>query len=154
MKATWKNRAALFSLSIVLTATLLAGCDTPIDAESAAADLVLTHGKIVTVDPTLPEAEALAVVGDTTVAIGSSDELAQYIGPTTPEIDPPGKLAIRATKPLANQHDLAMAYSPGVAAACEEIVSDPAQAALLTARGNLVAVISNGTAVLQIGRAV
>jgi malate dehydrogenase (oxaloacetate-decarboxylating)(NADP+) len=65
--------------------------------------------------------------------------------------DPPGKLAIRATKPLANQHDLAMAYSPGVAAACEEIVADPGQAPLLTARGNLVAVITNGTAVLGLG---
>ena len=65
--------------------------------------------------------------------------------------DPPGKLAIRATKPLANQHDLAMAYSPGVAAACEEIVKDPSQAPLLTARGNLVAVITNGTAVLGLG---
>jgi malate dehydrogenase (oxaloacetate-decarboxylating)(NADP+) len=65
--------------------------------------------------------------------------------------DPPGKLAIRATKPLANQHDLAMAYSPGVAAACEEIVKDPGQAPLLTARGNLVAVITNGTAVLGLG---
>ena len=64
---------------------------------------------------------------------------------------PPGKLEIRATKPLANQHDLAMAYSPGVAAACEEIVDDPGQAPLLTARGNLVAVISNGTAVLGLG---
>jgi malate dehydrogenase (oxaloacetate-decarboxylating)(NADP+) len=65
--------------------------------------------------------------------------------------DPPGKLAISATKPLATQHDLAMAYSPGVAAACEEIVNDPGQASLLTARGNLVAVISNGTAVLGLG---
>ena len=65
--------------------------------------------------------------------------------------DPPGKLGIQATKPLANQRDLALAYSPGVAAACEEIVRDPAQAPLLTARGNLVAVISNGTAVLGLG---
>ncbi|MBI2993852.1 MAG: NADP-dependent malic enzyme [Gammaproteobacteria bacterium] len=65
--------------------------------------------------------------------------------------DPPGKLAIHATKPLANQHDLALAYSPGVAAASEEIERDPAQAPLLTARGNLVAVISNGTAVLGLG---
>ncbi len=65
--------------------------------------------------------------------------------------NPPGKLAIRATKPLANQHDLGLAYSPGVAAACEEIVADPGQAPLLTARGNLVAVISNGTAVLGLG---
>src|SRR5450432_1506968 len=63
----------------------------------------------------------------------------------------PGKLAIVATKPLANQRDLALAYSPGVAAACEAIVEDPHQAAQLTARGNLVAVISNGTAVLGLG---
>ncbi|MSO94028.1 MAG: NADP-dependent malic enzyme [Rhodospirillales bacterium] len=63
----------------------------------------------------------------------------------------PGKLEIRPTKPLLNQRDLALAYSPGVAAACEAIVADPAQAAELTARGNLVAVISNGTAVLGLG---
>ncbi len=63
----------------------------------------------------------------------------------------PGKLEIRATKPLANQRDLALAYSPGVAAACEAIVADPAQAAELTARQNLVAVVSNGTAVLGLG---
>ncbi len=63
----------------------------------------------------------------------------------------PGKLEIRATKPLANQRDLALAYSPGVAAACEAIVADPAQAAELTARANLVAVVSNGTAVLGLG---
>src|SRR5216684_4384840 len=63
----------------------------------------------------------------------------------------PGKLAIVATKPLANQRDLALAYSPGVAAACEVIVEDPGQAAQLTARGNLVAVITNGTAVLGLG---
>ncbi len=62
-----------------------------------------------------------------------------------------GKLAIQATKPLANQRDLALAYSPGVAHACEAIVEDPANAALYTARGNLVAVISNGTAVLGLG---
>ena len=63
----------------------------------------------------------------------------------------PGKLAIVATKPLANQRDLALAYSPGVAAACEAIVADPAEAATLTARGNLVAVVTNGTAVLGLG---
>ncbi|MBI2585959.1 MAG: NADP-dependent malic enzyme, partial [Rhodospirillales bacterium] len=63
----------------------------------------------------------------------------------------PGKLAITATKPLANQRDLALAYSPGVAAACEAIVADPAEVATLTARQNLVAVISNGTAVLGLG---
>ncbi|HEX9701662.1 MAG TPA: malic enzyme-like NAD(P)-binding protein, partial [Rhodospirillales bacterium] len=63
----------------------------------------------------------------------------------------PGKLAIVATKPLVNQRDLALAYSPGVAAACEAIVADPAEVATLTARQNLVAVISNGTAVLGLG---
>ncbi|MBI1731263.1 MAG: NADP-dependent malic enzyme [Gammaproteobacteria bacterium] len=65
--------------------------------------------------------------------------------------DPPGKISIRTTKPLATQRDLALAYSPGVAAACEEIVRDNAQAPLLTGRGNLVAVITNGTAVLGLG---
>ena len=63
----------------------------------------------------------------------------------------PGKLEIQATKPLANQRDLALAYAPGVAAACEEIVADPAEAASLTGRANLVAVVSNGTAVLGLG---
>jgi malate dehydrogenase (oxaloacetate-decarboxylating)(NADP+) len=63
----------------------------------------------------------------------------------------PGKLEIRATKPMANQRDLARAYSPGVAEACLEIKADPANAALYTTRGNLVAVVSNGTAVLGLG---
>ncbi len=63
----------------------------------------------------------------------------------------PGKIAIAATKQLLNQHDLALAYSPGVAAACEEIVADPANAFRYTSRGNLVAVITNGTAVLGLG---
>ena len=63
----------------------------------------------------------------------------------------PGKLEIQATKPLANQRDLALAYSPGVAAACTEIAGNPAEAATLTARANLVAVVSNGTAVLGLG---
>ncbi|MGQ3057883.1 MAG: malic enzyme-like NAD(P)-binding protein, partial [Nevskia sp.] len=63
----------------------------------------------------------------------------------------PGKLAVTATKQLTNQHDLALAYSPGVAAACEEIAADPVNAYRYTARGNLVAVISNGTAVLGLG---
>ncbi|MFI4986107.1 MAG: NADP-dependent malic enzyme, partial [Alphaproteobacteria bacterium] len=64
---------------------------------------------------------------------------------------PPGKLGIVATKPLANQRDLALAYTPGVAAACDAIVADPAEASQLTARANLVAVITNGTAVLGLG---
>lgn len=63
----------------------------------------------------------------------------------------PGKIAVVATKPLANQHDLALAYSPGVAAASNLIAEDPAEAMNLTSRGNLVAVITNGTAVLGLG---
>jgi len=63
----------------------------------------------------------------------------------------PGKLSVEATKRMANQRDLALAYSPGVAAACEEIAKDPNTARDYTARGNLVAVISNGTAVLGLG---
>lgn len=67
------------------------------------------------------------------------------------EFPRPGKLEIRATKPLANGRDLARAYSPGVAEACLEIKSDPATARKYTARGNLVAVVTNGTAVLGLG---
>ena len=63
----------------------------------------------------------------------------------------PGKISVTATKGLINQRDLALAYTPGVAAACEEIVRDPAEARNLTARGNLVGVITNGTAVLGLG---
>jgi malate dehydrogenase (oxaloacetate-decarboxylating)(NADP+) len=63
----------------------------------------------------------------------------------------PGKISINATKQLLNQRDLALAYSPGVAAPCEEIVKDPAASYKYTSRGNLVAVISNGTAVLGLG---
>ncbi len=67
------------------------------------------------------------------------------------ELPTPGKVAIAATKQLVNQHDLALAYSPGVAAPCEEIVKDPNAAFKYTSRGNLVAVITNGTAVLGLG---
>lgn len=67
------------------------------------------------------------------------------------EFPTPGKISIAPTKPLTNQRDLALAYSPGVAAACEEIAADPANAFKYTARGNLVAVITNGTAVLGLG---
>jgi malate dehydrogenase (oxaloacetate-decarboxylating)(NADP+) len=63
----------------------------------------------------------------------------------------PGKLAIQPTKPMTDQQDLALAYSPGVAGPCLEIEKDPGQAAYLTARGNLIAVITNGTAVLGLG---
>ena len=67
------------------------------------------------------------------------------------EFPTPGKIAVTPTKQLSNQHDLALAYSPGVAAPCEEIVKDPNNAFKYTSRGNLVAVISNGTAVLGLG---
>ena len=63
----------------------------------------------------------------------------------------PGKISVTPTKGLMNQRELALAYSPGVAAACEEIVSDPNRAADYTARGNLIGVITNGTAVLGLG---
>src|SRR6195952_3340157 len=67
------------------------------------------------------------------------------------EFPTPGKSSVTPTKQLINQRDLALAYAPGVAAACEEIVADPANAFRYTARGNLVAVITNGTAVLGLG---
>ena len=67
------------------------------------------------------------------------------------EADPPGKIAIQPTKPVANQADLALAYSPGVAHACEAIAEDPATVSRYTARANLVGVITNGTAVLGLG---
>jgi malate dehydrogenase (oxaloacetate-decarboxylating)(NADP+) len=67
------------------------------------------------------------------------------------EFPRPGKIQVAPTKPLASQRDLALAYSPGVAAACDAIVEDPLNAYKYTARGNLVAVISNGTAVLGLG---
>ncbi|WP_068080831.1 NADP-dependent malic enzyme [Polycladidibacter stylochi] len=80
-------------------------------------------------------------------ANGNLDDHALYYH-TYPK---PGKLEIQATKPLGNQRDLALAYSPGVAAPCLEIADDPQKAADYTARSNLVAVISNGTAVLGLG---
>jgi malate dehydrogenase (oxaloacetate-decarboxylating)(NADP+) len=67
------------------------------------------------------------------------------------ELGRPGKISVTPTKQLTNQRDLALAYSPGVAAACEEIVADPANVYRYTARGNLVGVITNGTAVLGLG---
>ena len=63
----------------------------------------------------------------------------------------PGKISVNPTKPMATQRDLALAYSPGVADACMEIARDPAEAMNLTSRANLVAVITNGTAVLGLG---
>ena len=67
------------------------------------------------------------------------------------EFPTPGKVRVQATKPLSNQRDLALAYSPGVAAPCESIVENPNDAAKYTSKGNLVGVISNGTAVLGLG---
>jgi malate dehydrogenase (oxaloacetate-decarboxylating)(NADP+) len=64
---------------------------------------------------------------------------------------PPGKISVTPTKGLVNQRDLALAYTPGVAAVCEEIVRDPAEARRMTARGNLIGVVTNGTAVLGLG---
>ncbi len=64
---------------------------------------------------------------------------------------PPGKISVQPTKQLTNQRDLALAYTPGVAAACDEIVRDPAEARNLTSRGNLIGVVTNGTAVLGLG---
>ena len=66
-------------------------------------------------------------------------------------VSPPGKIKISPTKPMVTQRDLALAYSPGVAYACEAIMADPQEASALTARANLVAVITNGTAVLGLG---
>ncbi len=79
--------------------------------------------------------------------VDSLDEsaLAYHLGPT------PGKISITPTKPLMNQRDLSLAYSPGVAAASRAIAADPSQVSRLTARGNLVGVITNGTAVLGLG---
>ncbi|MFM0014809.1 NADP-dependent malic enzyme, partial [Paraburkholderia sediminicola] len=67
------------------------------------------------------------------------------------EFPTPGKIAIAPTKQMINQRDLALAYSPGVAFACEEIVENPLNAARFTARSNLVGVVTNGTAVLGLG---
>src|SRR5436190_22327591 len=67
------------------------------------------------------------------------------------EFPTPGKLSVTPSKKLTNQHDLALAYSPGVAVACEEIAADPLAALRYTTLGNLVGVITNGTAVLGLG---
>ncbi|WP_083700097.1 NADP-dependent malic enzyme [Acidihalobacter ferrooxydans] len=81
----------------------------------------------------------------------SSHELLRQAALNYHEYPKPGKLSISATKQMTNQRDLSLAYSPGVAAACEEIVADPMNAYRYTSRGNLVGVISNGTAVLGLG---
>ena len=81
----------------------------------------------------------------------SSSEMLRQAALKYHEFPQPGKLSVTPTKQLVNQHDLALAYSPGVAAACEEIVADPLNAFRYTARGNLVGVVTNGTAVLGLG---
>jgi len=88
---------------------------------------------------------------DSTQADPSKKELLRKAALEYHEFPTPGKIAISSTKVVANQRDLALAYSPGVAFACEEIVEDPANAVRYTARGNLVGVITNGTAVLGLG---
>jgi malate dehydrogenase (oxaloacetate-decarboxylating)(NADP+) len=87
---------------------------------------------------------------DSSLSVNARDNLRQA-ALDYHEFPTPGKLAIAATKQLTNQRDLALAYSPGVAAACEAIAADPLAAFRYTARGNLVAVITNGTAVLGLG---
>lgn len=82
---------------------------------------------------------------------GQSGQLQRNAALEYHEHPTPGKISVTATKQLTNQHDLSLAYSPGVAAPCEEIVKDPANAFKYTARGNLVGVITNGTAVLGLG---
>jgi len=82
---------------------------------------------------------------------GRSNDTARQAALDYHEFPQPGKLEIRATKPMDNGNDLARAYSPGVAEACLEIQTTPSDAARYTAKGNLVAVISNGTAVLGLG---
>ena len=82
---------------------------------------------------------------------GSSSDNARQAALDYHAFPKPGKLEIRATKPMANQRDLSRAYSPGVAEACLEIKGDPASAARFTTRGNLVGVVTNGTAVLGLG---
>ena len=82
---------------------------------------------------------------------GSSSQNARQAALDYHAYPKPGKLEIRATKPMANQRDLSRAYSPGVAEACLEIEADPVNAARYTARANLVAVVTNGTAVLGLG---
>src|SRR5471032_1537705 len=89
-----------------------------------------------------------------TSASGNSDEIKEALKKAAldyHEFPTPGKLSVTATKQLINQSDLALAYSPGVAAACEAIVEDPLNVFRFTARGNLVGVITNGTAVLGLG---
>src|SRR5687768_9054377 len=96
------------------------------------------------------ESRAPALVMPTMSDTPSNDDLKQA-ALDYHRIEPRGKIKVVPTKPMVTQRDLALAYSPGVAYACEAIVADPNAASELTARGNLVAVITNGTAVLGLG---
>ena len=101
----------------------------------------------------MPDQSALSPTAPQPPASSSAEKAAQLrlAALEYHQFPTPGKLSISATKQLVNQHDLALAYSPGVAAPCEEIVKDPNNAYKYTSRGNLVAVITNGTAVLGLG---
>jgi malate dehydrogenase (oxaloacetate-decarboxylating)(NADP+) len=101
--------------------------------------------------PAAPASPATPAPAPSSQRVSSEDQSLRQAALDYHESDPPGKIAIRATKPVVNQHDLALAYSPGVAHACTAIAEDPAMAARLTARANLVGVITNGTAVLGLG---
>ncbi|MEM1300852.1 MAG: malic enzyme-like NAD(P)-binding protein, partial [Pseudomonadota bacterium] len=83
--------------------------------------------------------------------VSASEEALKQAALRYHEIPTPGKLAVRVTKPMTTARDLSLAYSPGVAEACMEIHRDPADAYRYTGKGNRVAVISNGTAVLGLG---
>jgi len=90
-------------------------------------------------------------MSDEPTSTGSTRESLREAALAYHEFPSPGKLSVVPSKKLSNQHDLALAYSPGVAIACEEIVADPVNALRYTTRGNLVGVITNGTAVLGLG---
>src|SRR5687768_3150026 len=90
-------------------------------------------------------------MNDEPIATGRARESLREAALAYHELPTPGKLSVVPSKKLSNQHDLALAYSPGVAVACEEIVANPLNALRYTARGNLVGVITNGTAVLGLG---
>src|SRR5688572_3300466 len=97
-----------------------------------------------------PCAASASALPTPTVAMSNADEL-KKAALEYHRLAPAGKIKVTATKPMLTQRDLALAYSPGVAAACEAIVEDPGEVSTVTARGNLVAVITNGTAVLGLG---
>src|SRR5574338_1234407 len=94
-----------------------------------------------------PRGQTASTTGGTT----DMDELIRAAALDYHRFPRPGKISVTPTKVLSNQRDLSLAYSPGVAAACDAIVEDAAEAASLTARSHLIGVITNGTAVLGLG---